>query len=216
MQNSVTSKSKEEDNRYSVLSGAYGLLAVGLAIMAIVTYSMIGVNIGLWPSIGVIVATFILLFIVMYFKNSVIGLFAFFGFCALIGIGFAPSITHVLKMADGMTILVQTLVLTSAITFAMSVYAMVTKRNLSWLGGFLFAGLVIVVVSMVLNLFIHSSILGLVYSIIGAFVFSGYILYDTKNIVDKKITTPIEGALCLFLDIINLFQSLLNILTRTK
>ena len=80
------------------------------------------------------------------------------------------------------------------------------------MGKALFIVLIVIVAASLLNLFFQSGIVNLAISAVGAILFSFYILYDTQNIIRGNYETPIEGAVALYLDFVNLFVSLLNIL----
>ncbi len=111
-----------------------------------------------------------------------------------------------------------------AVTFlACSIYGMVTKRDLTSLGGFMFMGLIGIIIASVINMFLHSSAMQMVISYIGVVVFVGLTAYDTQKLKDMSVTIPgdatgamirkgaIMGALALYLDFINLFIMLLQI-----
>ena len=111
-----------------------------------------------------------------------------------------------------------------AVTFlACSIYGMVTKRDLTSLGGFMFMGLIGIVIASVINMFLHSSAMQMIISYVGVVVFVGLTAYDTQKLKDMSVTIPgdatgamirkgaIMGALTLYLDFINLFILLLQI-----
>ena len=105
-----------------------------------------------------------------------------------------------------------------------SIYGMVTKRDLTSLGGFMAMGLIGIIIASVVNMFIRSSGMSLIISYIGVFVFVGLTAYDTQKLKRMAVTQPagleagavrkgaIMGALALYLDFINLFLMLLRIL----
>ena len=116
-----------------------------------------------------------------------------------------------------------------ATTFvACSIYGMVTKRDLTSLGGFMAMGLIGIIIASVVNMFIRSSGMSLIISYIGVFVFVGLTAYDTQKLKRMAVTQPagleagvvrkgaIMGALALYLDFINLFLMLLRILGSRK
>ena len=116
-----------------------------------------------------------------------------------------------------------TFFITAGTFVACSVYGMVTKRDLTSLGGFLFMGLIGVIIASVVNMFVKSSGLSLLISYIGVFVFIGLTAYDTQKLKNLALSRPdnidadteqrgaIVGALALYLDFINLFLFLLRI-----
>lgn len=116
-----------------------------------------------------------------------------------------------------------------AATFvACSIYGMITKRDLTSLGGFMAMGLIGIIIASVVNMFIRSSGMSLIISYIGVFVFVGLTAYDTQKLKNMALTQPagleagvvrkgaIMGALALYLDFINLFLMLLRILGNRR
>ena len=116
-------------------------------------------------------------------------------------------------MGRGMgDVIAQAFLLTTAAFGGLSVFAMYSKRDFSVWGKFLFIALIVVVVASLINLFTQSSVLALVISSVGAILFSAYILYDTQMIIRGGYDSPVLAAVALYLDILNLFISLLQIL----
>ena len=121
------------------------------------------------------------------------------------------------------TSIVSTFFICSATFVACSVYGWMTKRDLTSFGGFLFMGLIGIIIASVVNMFIQSSAMHMIISYIGVFVFIGLTAYDTQHIKNMAMTQPdgleagvvrkgaILGALKLYLDFINLFLMLLRI-----
>ncbi len=113
--------------------------------------------------------------------------------------------------------------LTTAGTFgAMSVFATVTRRDLSSWGSFLFMGLVGVVIASVVNIFLHSSAVSFVISCAAVVVFTGLAAYDTQKLRalaragGGSAAMPVNGALALYLDFVNLFLALLRLLGNRR
>lgn len=116
-----------------------------------------------------------------------------------------------------------------AVTFlACSVYGMVTKKDLTSLGGFMFMGLIGIIVASVVNIFIQSSAMQLIISYVGVMVFIGLTAYDTQKLKTMAVSLPnnasgamirkgaLMGALTLYLDFINLFIMMLHIFGGSK
>ena len=119
---------------------------------------------------------------------------------------------------------IATTFLTCALTFAAcSVYGMVTKRDLTSMGGFLMMGLIGIIIASLINMFFRSPGLSMIISYVGVFVFVGLTAYDTQKLKQMALTQPMDasgamvrkgaimGALALYLDFINLFIMLLHI-----
>ena len=102
--------------------------------------------------------------------------------------------------------------MTAAIFFAMAAIATVTKRDFSFMGKFLFIGLVLLVVASLANLFFQVPALSLTISAIAVLLFSAYLLYDISNIVNGGETNYVMATLNIFLNLYNIFISLLNLL----
>jgi FtsH-binding integral membrane protein len=102
--------------------------------------------------------------------------------------------------------------MTAAIFFAMAGIATVTKKDFSFMGKFLFVGLILLIVASLANLFFQVPAASLTISVIAVFIFSAYILYDVSRIIHGGETNYVMATMALFLNIYNLFVSLLNIL----
>jgi len=170
---------------------------------------------------GLIIAEFVLVIALAGFVNKMSGLTAsavFILYSALNGITLSLIFLIYARAAIATTFFV------CAGTFtACSVYGMTTKRDLTSWGGFLFMGLIGVIIASVVNMFVRSSGLSLAISYIGVFVFIGLTAYDTQKIKSLALSKPegidseterrgaIVGALTLYLDFINLFLLMLRI-----
>ena len=102
--------------------------------------------------------------------------------------------------------------MTAAILFAMAGIATVTRKDFSFLGKFLFVGLILLVVASLANLFFQVPALHLTLSAVSVLIFSVYILYDVSNIIHGGQTNYVMATVNLYLDIYNIFVSLLNLL----
>lgn len=138
----------------------------------------------------------------------------FWTFCALIGL----SLASVFLVFTG-TSIARTFFIAAAMFGATSLYGYTTRRDLSSLGSFLFMGLIGVLIALLANIFIQSSVLQLVISVIGVIVFTGLTAYDTQNIkeqyaeghgLETNSKLAVFGALSLYLNLINIFQLLLS------
>jgi modulator of FtsH protease len=145
-------------------------------------------------------------------KKAGINLMLLFGFTFVSGLTLAPLLTNILGMAGGASIVANAFMLTTVAFGGLSLFAMNTKRDFSAMGKMLFITLIVVVVASLINIFLGSPIMQLVIASISAILFSAFILYDTQNIIRGQYETPIEGAIALYLDFLNLFVALLQIL----
>ncbi|TKX30742.1 Bax inhibitor-1/YccA family protein [Campylobacter aviculae] len=145
-------------------------------------------------------------------KEAPLNLILLFGFTFCSGLTLTPLLISVLALPAGGVIVAQAFALTTVAFAGLSVFAMNTKRDFTMMGKALFIVFLVVFAASVLNLFMGSGLLNLIISAVAAILFSFYILYDTQNIIRGNYETPIEGAVALYLDFVNLFISLLNIL----
>ena len=152
------------------------------------------------------------LFAVTALRNSAWGVPALFGFTFIAGLMLAPILSVAGGFRNGGQLVALAGGMTAAIFFAMAAIATVTKRDFSFLGKFLFVGLILLVVASLANLFFQVPALSLTISAVAVLVFSLYLLHDVSNIVRGGETNYITATLNLFLDVYNIFISLLNLL----
>lgn len=192
---------------YKLLSGS--LLAATTGAYIGVTYFT-----ALKPFfIGLIVLEILLLLGVMFLKNKPgLNVVLLFLFTTVSGLTLAPLLISVLHLSNGISVLFNAILLTTCAFIGLTFYALTTKNNLLGLGKFILIGLIILVVAGLINLFFQSSILHTLISAVGAFIFSVCIAFDTQRLYSGEFETPVDGALSMYLNIINLFISLLNLL----
>ena len=164
---------------------------------------------GFW---GVVILEFALLFGVYAVKDKPgINLAMLFAFTFVSGLTISPLLNAYIGRGMG-GIVGEAFLLTSIAFGGLSLFAMNTKKDFTTMSKMLFITLIIVVVAGLLNLFFHSPILQLAIAVVSSVLFSFFILYDTQNIIQGNYSSPIEGAIALYLDFFNLFVSLLQIL----
>ena len=152
------------------------------------------------------------LFAVTALRNSAWGVPALFGFTFIAGLMLAPILSVAGGFRNGGQLVALAGGMTAAIFFAMAAIATVTKRDFSFLGKFLFVGLIVLVVASLANLFFQVPAVSLTISAVAVLLFSMYLLHDVSNIVRGGETNYITATLNLFLDVYNIFISLLNLL----
>lgn len=152
------------------------------------------------------------LFAVTALRNSAWGVPALFGFTFIAGLMLAPILSVAAGFRNGGQLVALAGGMTAAIFLAMATIATVTKRDFSFLGKFLFIGLVLLIVASLANLFLHVPAFSVTISAIAVLLFSAYLLHDVSKIVRGGETNYITATLNLFLDVYNIFISLLNIL----
>ncbi len=162
---------------------------------------------------GLVILEFVFLFGIYAVKDKPgLNLIALFGFTFLSGLTITPLLASIFNMPGGASIVAQAFLMTSVAFGGISMFAMTTKRDFSSMGKMLMIALIVLIVGSISNIFIGSSVLQLGIAMVGALVFSAFILYDTQQIIKGNIATPIEAAIRLYLDFLNLFISLLQIL----
>ncbi len=198
----------------TVIHRTYALLAATLLFSSLTAYiGMRALFVYQHPFV-IMIAAFASLFAVQWTggKNSPIAIPLVFLFTGLMGLSLGPVIAMYLKLANGPAIVAESLVGTAAIFGSLSLYALVSRRNFSYLGGFLMTGLVIVVLASIANMFFHLAGLQLVIAGMALLVFSGLVLFDTSRMVNGGETRPVIIAVSLYLDVLNIFMALLEIL----
>ncbi|RXJ58209.1 Bax inhibitor-1/YccA family protein [Candidatus Marinarcus aquaticus] len=162
---------------------------------------------------GLVILEFILLFALFAVKNKPgINLAVLFGFTFVSGLTITPLLASVFNLPGGASIVAQAFLMTSVAFGGISMFALTTKRDFSGMGKMLFIALIILVVGSISNIFIQAPLLQLGIAMVGAVLFSAFILYDTQQIIKGGFSTPVEAAIALYLDFFNLFISLLQIL----
>jgi modulator of FtsH protease len=162
---------------------------------------------------GLVILEFVLLFGLFAVKNKPgINLAVLFGFTFVSGLTITPLLASVFNMPGGASIVAQAFLMTSVAFGGISMFALTTKRDFSGMGKMLFIALIILVVGSISNIFIQAPLLQLGIAMVGAVLFSAFILYDTQQIIKGGFSTPVEAAIALYLDFFNLFISLLQIL----
>ncbi|MCQ2658274.1 Bax inhibitor-1/YccA family protein [Helicobacter pylori] len=152
------------------------------------------------------------LFGLMFSKSKPgLNLFMLFAFTSLSGVTLVPLLGMVIAKA-GLGAIWQALGMTTIVFGLMSVYALKTKNDLANMGKMLFIALIVVVVCSLINLFLGSPMFQVVIAGASAVLFSLYIAYDTQNIVKGMYDSPIDAAVSLYLDFLNVFISILQII----
>lgn len=144
-----------------------------------------------------------------------INVVALLGFTALTGVVISPAMAF-FAIYNPVSI-VQAGVLTVGIFGGLTAYVFISKKDFSFMRGMVVTGLIIVFLSALLNMFIASSAFGFAISVAALLLFSGFVLYDTSNIIRRYPTNEyIAGALSLYLDAFNIFLALLRILNSGR
>ncbi|MGC8697857.1 MAG: Bax inhibitor-1/YccA family protein [Halothiobacillus sp.] len=148
--------------------------------------------------------------------NSSAGLLTVFAITGLMGLGLGPTINYYLHMEGGDQIVMTALGGTGAIFLALSAYALTTRRDFSFMGGFLMVGLIVVLLAMLGNLFFHLPALSMALSAAVILLMSGFILFDTSRMVNGGEDNYLVMTVSLYLNMYNIFVSLLNLLGASR
>ena len=144
--------------------------------------------------------------------NSAAGLWVVFGITGLLGFGLGPLLSYYLALPNGPQIVATAFGGTGVIFLGLSGYALTSRKDFSFMGGFLIAGLLMVLVAALANIFLNMPALSLAISAVVIMIMSGFILYDTSRMIHGGETNYITMTVSLYLSIYNIFISLLQIL----
>ncbi|MBM4196902.1 MAG: Bax inhibitor-1/YccA family protein [Gammaproteobacteria bacterium] len=204
-----------EQNR--VLRNTYWLLAISL--LPTVLGAWIGVSTGivagLSPGLSMILffaGAFGLMYAIEKNKESALGVYLLLAFTFFMGLMLSRLVGVVLGFRNGGSLIMMAFGGTATIFVAMATLATVVKRDLSAMGKFLMVGAWIVLFGFIANFFIESSVLMLTLLVLCLGVFSAFILYDVKRVIDGGETSYVSATLAIYLSIYNVFQSLLSLL----
>lgn len=200
-----------------VIRNTYTLLSMTLvfsAIMAAIsTYAQMPPMTYLL-SIG---GAFLLIWLVLpRTANSASGLGVVFAITGLLGFGLGPILTQYLSLPYGPQIIATAFGGTGVIFLGLSGYALTTRKNFSFMGGFLVAGILMVLVAALANIFLNMPALSLAISSVVIMLMSGFILYDTSRMIHGGETNYLHMTVSLYLNIFNIFIHLLHILGVTS
>ena len=205
------------EQRNKVLRNTYWLLA--LSLLPTVLGAWLGVATGITRSLtgglGLIVflgGAFAFIFAIEKTKNSAAGVPVLLGFTFFMGLMLSRLIAMVLGFSNGSSLVMTAFAGTAGVMFVMASLATVIKRDLSGMSKWLFAGALVILVAAVINVFVGSTMLMAVISTLAIAVFSAYLLYDLKQVIDGGETNYISATLAIYLDLFNIFQSLLALL----
>ncbi|GFD88826.1 BAX inhibitor protein [Tenacibaculum sp. KUL152] len=194
-----------------VLRNTYMLLAMTLAFSAVCAGIAMAVGISPMMSLVMTIGAFITLFVVQKKADSASGIYWVFAFTGLMGASLGYTLQYYLAFA-GPGLIMEALGATALVFFALSGYALTTKKDFSFMGGFLVVGLVVVLVAAIANIFFAVPAVSLAISAAIVFIMSGFILFDTSRIIHGGETNYIRATVGLYLNIYNLFTSILHLL----
>ncbi|PHV35032.1 hypothetical protein CSQ94_00280 [Janthinobacterium sp. BJB312] len=202
--------------RHQVLRNTYWLLA--LSMIPTVLGAFIGVQTHLPMLTGgmgfiiFMVVAFGFMYAIEKTKNSGLGVAVLLGFTFFMGLMLTPILTRTLGYSNGGMLIMTAFGGTATILAVMATIATVSKRDFSAMGKWLFAGVIVLILASVANIFLGLSALSIVISMVAIAIFSAYILYDVQQIINGGETNYISATLRIYLDVYNIFTSLLSLL----
>ena len=206
-----------QEERHKVLRNTYWLLA--LSMIPTVLGAWIGVATGITRSLtgglGLIVflgGAFGFMFAIEKTKRSAAGVPVLLAFTFFMGLMLSRMLAMVLGFSNGASLVMTAFAGTAVVFIGMASLATVVKRDLTGMGKFLFVGALILLAAGIVNIFMQSTALMMTLSVLAIVVFSGFMLFDIKRVIDGGETNYISATLAIYLDIYNVFQSLLAIL----
>jgi len=195
-----------------VLRNTYMLLSATLVVSAVAAASAMAMNLGHGVALVMMLVSFGLLFVVNKQADKANGIFWIFLFTGLMGASLGPMLNYYAAMPNGGSLIMQALGGTALIFFSLSAYVLNSKKDFSFMGGFLFVGLMVAIVAMIANWFFQIPALSLAISSAIIVIMSGLILYDTSRIINGGETNYIRATVSLYLNIFNIFVHLLHLL----
>ena len=197
-----------------LIRNTYTLLSMTLLFSAVMAGISMVIRTPAWIPIASSLAALVLLwFVIPRYRNSSAAVTLTFVFTGLLGFGLGPTLNYYVDVFSNGTELILTAAGGTGVIFlGLSGYVMTSKKDFSFMGGFLFVGLIVAVLGMVGALIFSIPSVFLAISAMMVLLMSGFILYDTSRIIHGGETNYVMATISLFLDIIILFQHLLNLL----
>ena len=201
-----------------VLRNTYMLLSMTLLFSAAAAGLSMALNVPYLVSLGTSIAAMILLwFVVPRTANSSAGIFVVFAITGLLGFGLGPMLNHYLALPNGPQVVMMAMGGTATIFLGLSAYVLTTRKDFSFMGGFLMVGILVAFLAALVALggsFFGYPMSGLSLAVSAMFVLlmSGLILYETSNIIHGGETNYVLATVSLYVAIYNLFTSLLHLL----
>jgi modulator of FtsH protease len=206
----------DQATRHKVLRNTYWLLA--LSMIPTVLGAFIGVTTQLpmlRGGMGFLVfmaVAFGFIYAIEKTKESGLGVAVLLGFTFFMGLMLTPLLRHTLGFSNGGSLIMTAFGGTACVFAVMASIATVSKRDFSGLGSWLFAGVIVLLLASVANIFLGMSALSIVISVLAIGIFSAFILFDVQRIINGGETNYITATLSIYLDVYNIFTSMLSLL----
>jgi modulator of FtsH protease len=203
--------------RNAVLRNTYWLLALSLIPTILGAWLGVALNIGaaLHGGVGTVVflvGAFGLMYGIQRTKESGLGVVLLLAFTFFMGLMLSRMLAFVLGMSNGASLITLAFGGTALIFAGMATIATVSKRDFSGMGKWLFAGVLMILIASVANIFLQLPAMMLAISVIAIVIFSAFMLFDVQRVVNGGETNYISATLAIYLDLYNVFVNLLMIL----
>lgn len=204
-QESVLSTNKVLRNTYMLLSATllFSAAAAGTSMVLQLPY------LGPWITLG---GYFLLLFLTTKFRNSGMGIVCVFALTGFMGATLGPIIGYYMQSPNGPQLVMNAMAITGITFVGLSAYVITTRKDFSFIGGFLMAGILVAFLSGVANMFFNIPALSMAVSAAFVMLMVGLILYQTSEIINGGETNYIMATVTLYIAIYNMFTSLLHLL----
>ncbi|MFZ6771561.1 Bax inhibitor-1/YccA family protein [Undibacterium sp. SXout7W] len=197
---------------HKVLRNTYMLLSMTLLFSALTAAATVAFAIPGPGMLLTLIGYFGLLFATTKLRNSAWGIATVFALTGFMGYTLGPILSHYLKMPGGSAIVMTAMAMTGLIFMGLSAYVLISKRDFSFIGGFLMIGMIVALVASLGAIFFQIPALSMTISAVMVLLMSGMILFETSNIIHGGETNYIMATVNLYVTIFNLFTSLLQLL----
>ena len=212
-QYSVLSGAQSAISANKVLKNTYMLLSATLAFSALMAMISMSLALPSWMYLASVIGAMVLgMFVLPRTAESSAGIGVIFAITGLLGLGLGSILTMYMALPRGPEIIATAFAGTGLIFLGLSGYALTSKKDFSFMGGFLFAGIMVVFIAAIANIFLAMPALSLAVSGGIILLMSGFILFDTSRIINGGETNYIMATYGLYLNMFNIFVSLLQIL----
>lgn len=193
------------------LFNTFVTVGVMLALTGIAAYFSLGLQLSLGIVLALFAVSIVAIIATHKLRKSPYGLVMLAAFAALQGVCLGPTLNHYLKMQGGTGVVATAAGLTALAVFACAAYVIVSKRNFTRWGGFLFGATLMLIVAMIVGMFFPTPFLHVALSAVTALLFMAWMLHDVSSIIHGQETSYITAALSIYLDVLNIFVSLLRL-----
>lgn len=201
--------------RNKVLRNTYFLLALSMIPTVIGALLGLSLQVNMTGIMGIVIflgVSFGAFYLIGKNRDNSLGVMLLLAYTGFMGLWLSQILAVALMFSNGGQLIAMAAGGTAVIFFSLATLATVTKRDFSFLGKFLFTGLIVLIVAALANMYFKLPAMSLMISVVALFIFSAYILYDVQRVVNGGETNYVTATLAIYLDIYNVFISLLNIL----